>query len=63
MASDPLPGPPPAMPILTYDNGFTPSVDSVVPEPSTWLTMILGFAAIGGSLRGRTRFGHSPEAH
>jgi hypothetical protein len=53
MASDPLPGPPPAMPALTYDNGFTPSVDSVVPEPSTWLTMILGFAAIGGSLRTR----------
>lgn len=63
MASDPLPGPPQAMPILTYDNGFTPSVDSVVPEPSTWLTMILGFAAIGGSLRARRSSGRSLKAH
>jgi hypothetical protein len=55
LASDPLPGPPPTMPTLTYNNGFTPSVDSAVPEPSIWLTMILGLAAIGGSLRARER--------
>ncbi|WP_238302978.1 PEPxxWA-CTERM sorting domain-containing protein [Sphingomonas phyllosphaerae] len=61
LASDPLPGPPPAMPVLTYNNGFTPATSAgAVPEPSTWLTMILGFGAIGASLRARRRHGRMP---
>lgn len=29
--------------------------DSAVPEPSTWAMLILGFGAVGGALRSRTR--------
>lgn len=39
-------------------NGSTPNVDETtpvlaVPEPATWATMLIGFAAIGASLRAR----------
>lgn len=30
---------------------------AVVPEPATWAMMIVGFGAVGASLRGRRRFG------
>jgi hypothetical protein len=63
LAGDPLPGPPPAMPYLTYNNGFTPATSAgAVPEPSTWLTMILGFGTVGSSLRARRRRQRRPEA-
>jgi hypothetical protein len=39
---------------LTYD--YTPA--NAVPEPATWLTMILGFGAIGYTLR-RRKVGHA----
>jgi hypothetical protein len=39
---------------LTYD--YTPSEDTAaVPEPSTWTMMLVGFGAIGWSMRGRRR--------
>lgn len=39
-------------------HGFTVGIGSVatgaVPEPATWLTMIMGFAILGGAMRRRT---------
>lgn len=48
---------------LTFPNGrptvtqeFSGSLSlPAVPEPATWLMLILGFGAVGGALRGRTR--------
>lgn len=37
-----------------------PPVISAVPEPSTWATMLLGFALTGGALRHRRAFKRSP---
>jgi hypothetical protein len=49
--------PPPNAPI-TYVGNYIPSLidtagTSGVPEPTTWMTMILGFGVIGGALRRR----------
>ncbi len=37
------------------EGGATPGVASVVPEPSTWALMLVGFAALGGALRASRR--------
>lgn len=41
---------------LTYT--YTPAAELAVPEPETWLTLILGFGMLGGSLR-RTRVAYA----
>lgn len=38
---------------LTYE--YTPVAELGVPEPSTWLTMLLGFGLLGGALRSARR--------
>jgi len=47
----PLPGTPDAYPPVDYTRLFSPATP--LPEPASWAMMIAGFAAIGGSLRGR----------
>jgi hypothetical protein len=34
-----------------FSYGYTGTVVSAVPEPSTWLMMIVGAAMVGGALR------------
>lgn len=36
-----------------------PNVTAAVPEPSTWLMMLLGFGSLGLALRRRRRLGHA----
>ena len=38
-----------------YVGGSLASVSAAVPEPASWLMMILGFAAVGGTMRSRNR--------
>ncbi|QXQ06200.1 PEPxxWA-CTERM sorting domain-containing protein [Sphingosinicellaceae bacterium] len=41
---------------VIFDNfSFTTSVAGEVPEPATWAMMIVGFGAVGGSLRRRNK--------
>lgn len=49
----PTPTPPAVLPTPT-PTATVPAI-SAVPEPATWLTMILGFGAVGASLRTRRR--------
>ncbi len=46
------------------DTPFGPAIDNVsvqaVPEPGTWLMMIVGFGLLGGMLRGRRRAAVAP---
>lgn len=42
--------------LITYTGTYLPRLDTpTVPEPATWALMILGFGAIGASLRARSR--------
>ena len=41
--------------VVTSLDGYTPFVAGAVPEPATWVMMILGFGAIGAALRVRGR--------
>ncbi|MDZ4374165.1 MAG: PEPxxWA-CTERM sorting domain-containing protein [Phenylobacterium sp.] len=41
--------------LLTTDDAVPPTGGGVVPEPSTWAMMILGFGASGAALRARRR--------
>ncbi|MBB3693578.1 hypothetical protein FHY05_002217 [Sphingomonas sp. BK580] len=52
----------PTTDINDLDLTLTPSGTSAVPEPATWITMILGFALIGGMTRLR-RAGRRDLAH
>lgn len=56
----PLAGPTPGQPLLV-PNGLGPSATLVaaVPEPATWAMLIIGFFAVGASLRRRMRPGPS----
>jgi hypothetical protein len=48
----------------TYNASFSlssASVDSLVPEPASWVMLATGFAVVGGALRGRRRFGPAPD--
>lgn len=47
----PLPATPEAHPPVNYTSLFSPPTP--LPEPASWAMMIMGFAAIGGSLRRR----------
>jgi hypothetical protein len=40
--------------VVPGNRGLTFSVERAVPEPSTWMMMILGFGVIGYALRGKT---------
>jgi hypothetical protein len=40
-----------AMSVTTFSYGYTGTVISAVPEPSTWLMMIVGVALVGIALR------------
>lgn len=42
-------------------SGGTPPPVAAVPEPATWAMMILGFGAIGGAMRRRSRESRLPE--
>lgn len=41
--------------------GGSPAAVSAVPEPATWLMMIMGFGILGSALRRRRRYGASGE--
>ncbi|MBB4860609.1 hypothetical protein HNO88_003953 [Novosphingobium chloroacetimidivorans] len=52
-ASSPLP-PRQELPApLSYSGGFTPIAVPAVPEPATWMLLIMGFGLIGCQMRGR----------
>jgi hypothetical protein len=54
---DPLPSYPVEKTAVSYTADFTTRVPSAVPEPATWMIMIVGFGAIGISMRrGRKPF-------
>jgi len=42
-------------------NGFTPVTQGAVPEPATWLLMILGFGAMGVMMRRQRRGSRRPR--
>jgi hypothetical protein len=56
---DPTPGPTPPAPPQFYQEPGGPKGDtpltSAVPEPATWMMLILGFGALGSALRGQRR--------
>jgi hypothetical protein len=41
----------------TLSATLTETITTTVPEPSVWLTMLLGFGLVGAALRGRSRSG------
>jgi len=59
------PAPPPPeerlAPLLVTPGLVTPTLFAVVPEPATWLMLVLGFGAIGSALRRHRRARLSPE--
>lgn len=47
----PLPGPQPVTPPITYDVNYRSLSLGAVPEPATWLFMVLGFGLVGAGMR------------
>ena len=46
----------------TFTSRTDVSIGRAVPEPGTWMTMLVGFALAGAALRGRRRSATSPKA-
>ncbi|MBW6528684.1 PEPxxWA-CTERM sorting domain-containing protein [Sphingomonas sp. RHCKR7] len=51
LSGSPFPELPPAQGPVTYDGAYDPLKLGAVPEPGTWMTLILGMALVGGALR------------
>ena len=63
-ALPPAPPPPPESrpaPLVVTPTLLAPAAQAVVPEPATWLMLVLGFGAIGSALRRHRRARLSPE--
>ncbi|MBB3694563.1 PEPxxWA-CTERM sorting domain-containing protein [Sphingomonas sp. BK580] len=50
-SGSPFPKLPPAQGPVSYDGPYDPLKLGAVPEPGTWMTLILGLALVGGALR------------
>lgn len=44
---------------LSFSNGIVNGLTGAVPEPATWVMLLLGFGMIGGALRRRQFAGTS----